>query len=138
MDYESCTPSNSVLETDLEIAARKGIVQDLRVIETREGFFIVVYFGDKQRVMEKYKNEGLPEWFYVLAQLLSEPGKAWYLATRRERTKPRLFKDMNRLNEHLRNAYQIDRYTVIRCLDPNASAAVFGPRETRRLETTAS
>lgn len=134
--YEACSTANSVLETDLEIAARKGIVQELRVIETREGFFIIVSFSDKQRVMEKLKNEGLPEWFYVLAQLLAEPGKLWYLTTRRERNRPRLFKDMNRLNEHLKDAYQIDRYTVIRCLDPKASAEVFGERKSALTETT--
>lgn len=96
-----CTVSNSILEADLELGAKHNIIAELQVLETEHGFYVVANFADKSRILDRHKGKGLPEWFYVLAQLLSEPGKDWFLTTRRDRESPRLFKDLKRLNEFL-------------------------------------
>lgn len=117
MKRQPCSPSNSILEGDLELAAKQQIIEKLKVMETPMGFYVIAEFSDKSHVLEKHKGTGLPDWFYIIAQLLSEPGKEWYLTTRRDRTVPKVFKDLKRLNDHLKEAYPTDSFELIRGQD---------------------
>ncbi|WP_372371939.1 hypothetical protein [Xanthomonas axonopodis] len=117
MKRQPCSPSNSVLEGDLELAAQYNIIDELKVLETDLGFYVVALFKDKVNFLEKHKSKGLPEWFYILSQLLAEPGKEWYLTTRRDRESPRLFKDLKRLNEYLQEKDPRDGFVLIRNQD---------------------
>ncbi|MEA5249888.1 hypothetical protein [Xanthomonas fragariae] len=114
MKRQPCSSSNSVLEGDLELAAQYNIIDQLKVLETDMGFYVVAIFADKVKILEVHKNKGLPDWFYILSQLLAEPGKEWYLTTRRDRESPRLFKDLKRLNEYLQEKDPRDGFTLIR------------------------
>ena len=89
MSLTPCSPANSVLEGDLEIAVQQQTLRKLTIAETPDGF-------------------------YVIAQLLWAGKKDWYLTTRRVREQPRLFKDLNRLNDHLRTTYPTDRVEILR------------------------
>lgn len=89
MNRTPCSPANSILEGDLELAVQQQTLKKLVVAETPEGF-------------------------YVVAQLKWAGNKEWYLTTRRERTKPRLFKDLKRLNDHLKEAYPTDSVEILR------------------------
>ncbi|MDP4573454.1 hypothetical protein Q8O96_30760 [Pseudomonas sp. LPH60] len=109
-----CSPANSILEGDLELAASHGIIQKLNVMETAAGFYVTAQFADKTHVLKRHRGSGLPEWFYIIAQLLSEPGKEWYLTTRRDRAAPKIFKDLNRLNDHLKEAYPTESFELLR------------------------
>lgn len=84
-----CSPANSILEGDLELAVQQETLKKIQIAETTEGF-------------------------YVIAQLKWAGNKEWYLTTRRERTKPRLFKDLRRLNDLLREAYPTDVVEILR------------------------
>ena len=72
-----CSPANSILEFDLELAV-------------------------KQKTLKKLTIAEIPEGFYIIAQFKWAVSKEWYLVTRRERYQPRIFKDLNRLNDHLK------------------------------------
>lgn len=89
MNRTPCSPANSVLEGDLELAVQQQTLKKIQVAETPEGF-------------------------YVIAQLKWAGNKEWYLTTRRKRTKPRLFKDLRRLNDLLREAYPTDTIEILR------------------------
>ena len=89
MNLKPCSKENSILEPDLEIAVSQQVLEKLHVMETPEGFYIVVIL----------------KW---------SPKTMWYVTTRRERTKPKLFKDLNRLNEHLKKNYPTDSIELIR------------------------
>ena len=89
MNRTACSPANSVLEGDLEIAVQKQTLKKLVIAETPEGFYVIVQF--------KWAGH-----------------KEWYLTTRRERNKPRLFKDLKRLNTHLKVFYPTDSVEIIR------------------------
>jgi uncharacterized protein with von Willebrand factor type A (vWA) domain len=89
MNRTPCSPANSILEGDLELAVQQQTLKKLVVAETPEGF-------------------------YVVAQLKWAGNKEWYLTTRRERTKPRLFKDLKRLNDQLKAAYPTDSVEILR------------------------
>lgn len=89
MNRPTCSPANSILEGDLELAVQQQTLKKLAVAETADGF-------------------------YVIAQLKWAGAKEWYLTTRRERTKPRLFKDLKRLNEHLKVAYPTESVEILR------------------------
>ncbi|WP_274508711.1 hypothetical protein [Xanthomonas campestris] len=117
MKRPPCSPSNSMLEGDLELAAGFKIVDELKVLETDLGFYVVAQFADKFNFLEEHKSKGLPEWFYILSQLLAEPGKEWYLTTRRDRESPRLFKDLKRLNEFLQEKDPNGGFVLIRNQD---------------------
>lgn len=80
MNLLPCSSENSILEGDLELAVLQKTLEKLKIMETPEGFFVVV-------------------------NLKWAKGKDWYLTTRRERNTPKLFKDLKRLNDHLREAY---------------------------------
>ncbi|QNP47830.1 hypothetical protein [Diaphorobacter aerolatus] len=54
------------------------------------------------------------EGFYLIVRLKWADQKDWYLCTRRDRTQPRLFKDLNRLNEHLKEAYPTESLELLR------------------------
>ena len=84
-----CSPANSILESDLDLAMQQETLIKLMVAETPEGF-------------------------YVLAQFKWSGSKKWYLTTRRERTRPRIFKDFNRLNDLLKTAYPTDSIEIFR------------------------
>ncbi|ERZ09682.1 TPA: hypothetical protein ACV5IO_005621 [Pseudomonas aeruginosa] len=114
MKRQPCSPSNSILEGDLELAAQHQIIEKLKVMETPIGFYVIAQFSDKSHILEKHKGSGLPEWFYIVAQMLSEPGKEWYLTTRRDRTSPKVFKDLKRLNDHLKEAYPTESFELVR------------------------
>mgnify|MGYP000055662855 CR=1 FL=1 len=89
MNLTPCGPSNSVLESDLELAVTQQTLTKLSIAETADGFFVV-------------------------ARLHWSSEKDWYLTTRRERNRPRLFKDLNRLNDFLRAAYPTDTVELVR------------------------
>lgn len=89
MNLTPCGPANSLLEGDLELAVQQHTLTQLSIAETPEGF-------------------------YVIARLRWADSKDWYLTTRRERTRPRLFKDLNRLNEFLRESYPTERVELLR------------------------
>lgn len=89
MNRTPCSPANSILEGDLDLAVQQETLKKLIVAETPEGF-------------------------YVVAQLKWAGNKEWYLTTRRERTKPKLFKDLKRLNDHLKEAYPTDSFELLR------------------------
>ncbi len=89
MNRIPCSPANSILEGDLELAVHQETLKKLSIAETPDGF-------------------------YVIAQLRWAGNKDWYLTTRRERTQPRLFKDLKRLNDLLRTAYPTDSVEIFR------------------------
>jgi hypothetical protein len=111
---QPCNPTTSILEGDLTLAADKRIVERLQVMETSVGFYVMAQFSDKPQILNEYKNVGVPEWFYIVAQLLAEPGKAWYLTTRRNRFAPKIFKDLMLLNEHLKQICRAENFEVVR------------------------
>lgn len=89
MKLSPCSPANSILEGDLDLAVQQQTLKKLKVMETPDGFF-------------------------VIAQLKWAGSKEWYLTTRRERTQPKLFKDLKRLNDHLKEAYPTDSFELHR------------------------
>lgn len=89
MNLPPCSPENSILENDLELAVLQGTLKSLKVMETPEGFYVVV-------------------------QLKWATNKDWYLTTRRERSEPRVFKDLKRLNDHLRESYPTESFELFR------------------------
>ncbi|KAB0527755.1 hypothetical protein LCZ91_22680 [Xanthomonas citri pv. mangiferaeindicae] len=113
--YPPCTLSNSILESDLELAAQYNIVNHIKVFETPKGFYVTAKFADRKgHFLKQIKPMGVPEAYYVLAQLLGEPGKEWYLTTRRNRDRPRMFKDLKRLNDLLLEKDPLDGFTLLR------------------------
>ncbi len=89
MQLLPCSTENSVLESDLGVAIIQKTLDKVKVMETEEGFYVVVQF----------------RW---------AGNKDWYLTTRRERHVPKLFKDLKRLNDHLRDFYPTDSFEVFR------------------------
>lgn len=84
-----CSPANSVLEGDLELAVQQGTLKKLVIAEIDSGY-------------------------YVTAQLKWSGSKEWYLTTRRERFQPRVFKDLRRLNDLLRESIPTDSVEILR------------------------
>lgn len=80
MANKPCSAENSILETDLLLAVKQDTIRKLKIMETLDGF-------------------------YIMTELLWAEGKCWYLTTRRDRTAPKMFKDLTRLNKHLREEY---------------------------------
>lgn len=89
MKLPPCSPENSILEGDLELAVLQKTLDKLKVMETPVGFYVVV----------------LLKW---------AEGKEWYLTTRRDRNMPKVFKDLKRMNDHLREAYPTDSFELFR------------------------
>jgi len=73
-------PDNAINEHDLEVAVRKGAVKRFYITQD--------------------PNEG----FYITVRLVWRDDDI-HLATRRERDKPRMFKSIGRLIEHIRLKY---------------------------------
>lgn len=89
MKRTPCSTDNSILGNELEQAVRHQTVKKIVVAETPNGFFVVSRFTWAEN-------------------------KDWYLTTRRERRKPRLFKDLQRLNEYLKEYYPTDSIEILR------------------------
>nr|BBE29087.1 hypothetical protein [uncultured bacterium] len=89
MTLPPCGPDNSILETDLERAVLLKAISKIKVMETPDGFYVVV-------------------------GLKASQGSEWYLTTRRERYTPKLFKDLTRLNDHLRETYPTSKVELFR------------------------
>jgi len=102
MNRAPCSPANSILEGDLELAMQQQTLQKLIIAETPEGFYIIA-------ILKWAKN------------------KEWYLTTRRDRDRPRIFKDLNRLNEHLKEAYPTDSVEIVRNQEIPEKDKAFAP-----------
>ncbi len=89
MNLPACSPENSILEGDLELAVLQKTIDQLQIMETQVGFYVVV----------------LLRW---------AEGKQWYLTTRRDRHTPKIFKDLKRLNNHLKEMYSTDSFVLFR------------------------
>ncbi len=89
MKLHPCSPENSILEGDLELAVLQRALDKLKVMETPEGF-------------------------YVIANVKWSENKDWYLTTRRDRCTPKIFKDLKRLNDHLKQMYPTDSFELFR------------------------
>ncbi len=89
MNLSPCSLANSILEGDLELAAKQQTIHKLIVMETPEGF-------------------------YVIAKFLWAKDKEWYLTTRRNRSEPRLYKDLIRLNNNMKEIYPTIGFELLR------------------------
>jgi hypothetical protein len=89
MNLLPCSLASSILEGDLELAAQQQTLDKLIVMETPEGF-------------------------YVIARFLWAKGKDWYLTTRRNRTEPRLYKDLIRLNKNMKEIFPTIGFELLR------------------------
>lgn len=67
---------NSYLERDFVLATKKGIVESITIVESKEGYYLTVKVS--------WSKEEL------------------YISTRRDRSQPRYFKDLDRLVDSLR------------------------------------
>lgn len=84
-----CSLENSVLENDLENASQQKTVTEIIVVETDKGF-------------------------YVKVKIQFSSAKEWYVTTRRDRDAPKIYKDLNRLNEHLKEICPKENFILIR------------------------
>lgn len=89
MNLTPCSAATSMLGSDLELAVHQQTLTKLVIAETAVGF-------------------------YVLARVIWAPDTDWYLTTRRDRTRPRLFRDLSRLNDLLRESYPTARVELLR------------------------
>ena len=78
MKLPVCTPEQGMVKSELRRAVKHQTLGLLKVMETSEGF-------------------------YVLVQLNWAKETDWLLTTRREPCSPHVFKRVNRLNAHVRN-----------------------------------
>lgn len=92
MNLTPCSAATSMLEADLELATEQQTLTKLTIAETAGGF-------------------------YVVARVRWAADKDWYLTTRRDRTRPRLFKDLHKLNDLLRESYPTARVELLRNQD---------------------
>ena len=93
----ACTPANSVTENDLKIGDQQGFLQSFTVMETTEGYYIVAMMH----------------------------GKNWYVVTRRVRTQPRMYQNLHRLSETLKEQFPKFGFTLLRdreIPDPDTSS----------------
>lgn len=109
-----CGPTNSVLETDLELAAQLGLIESLAINETEHGYYVTVTFGNASKAIKKIHEIGLRNAAQTVEHLVSDESKVWYLTTRRERASPRLHKHLGRLNDFLREKYPTDEVVLMR------------------------
>jgi len=79
MNHTNLTTDGGILEGELETAAEQGGIKDVRVVETTDGFYVVATVETKTETR--------------------------FLATRRKPNEPRVFKDLERLNNLLRSVY---------------------------------
>ena len=76
MKLPACTSNNSLLEGDIETASQRETITHLEVLETENGLCIAI-------------------------EIKLEPGKIWYITTRRNREEPKYYADLTRLSKHL-------------------------------------
>lgn len=76
MNLSPCTENNSLLEGDLLIARQRETINQIEVLETGKGLCIAL-------------------------ELKWEPGKTWYITTRRNREEPKYYADLTRLSKLL-------------------------------------
>lgn len=107
-----CSENNSVLESDLELAARFKLVAVLTIHETDQGYYLTAQFSARNGRIRK-ERVGKAAYPY-LSELVSDPAKIWYLTSRRHRTAPRLHRSLGRLNELMRDKYPTDRVVLLR------------------------
>jgi len=125
MKQTPCSPANSVLEGDLQLAVKHQIVEiveQITVMEVTGGFSVILEFSGKPDTLTQHRQAGVPDWFHILVQLLATPDKQWYLTTRRNRNRPRLFKDLSRLNDYLRQTCPDNGFTLVRTQRPKKQA----------------
>lgn len=91
MNRKPCSPATSILEIELEPATMQHQLRKFLVADTVDGFYVVVEL----------------EWLGGSVDQL-------YLVTRRERTTPRLFKDLNRLNDLLKRLFPKGNIEIFR------------------------
>ena len=89
MNLPPCSVENSILEPDLEVAIKQKALDTLQIMEVLEGY-------------------------YVIVKLKWSADRIWYVTTRRERKNPKIYKDLNRLNEHLKKTYPTDCFVLYR------------------------
>ena len=92
MNLLPCSQATSILEGDLELAAQQETLDKLFAMETPEGF-------------------------YVIARFIWAKEKDWYLTSRRHRTKPRVYKDLTRLNKYIKEIFPSIGFEVLRNQD---------------------
>jgi hypothetical protein len=95
----ACCPANSVTENDLKIGDQQRFLKNLYVMETPQGFYLVARMQ----------------------------GRLWYIVTRRNRLQPRMFQNLHRLNEGLREQFPRLHFELLRqraLPDPAAPADV--------------
>lgn len=93
INLPNCEMGNSLLEPQLSEAVKQGMLGALQVMESEDGYFVVI-------------------------KLLLDINKTWYLTTRRERDNPRLFKDLNRLFQYLKETLPNLEKLEIYCNQP--------------------
>ena len=81
MNLLPCSEGTSILEHDLHDYALHNKVDSIYVVETPDGFYVIA------KIRSMSRNGAVRE---------------WYLCTRRERTSPKLFSRLERLNERLK------------------------------------
>lgn len=72
-------PENAITEPDLELAAKKEAVKKFYITQCTEGFYITVRLN--------WRDDDI------------------HLATRRQRDRPKMFKSIGRLIEHIRKKF---------------------------------
>lgn len=103
-----CNAHNSVLETDLELAAKLDVIATLAINETDLGYYVTATFAKSQKALRKVQEIGLKTAAQTIDELISDETKVWYLTTRRERNSPRIHKHLGRLNDFMRERYPTD------------------------------
>lgn len=98
-------PDNTLIEPDLSLYAKKGVIKDIHIQEVAEGFIVLIHLT--------WRTEDL------------------YLATRRDRDQPKCFKSIQPLLELLR-AYVPGITSVTFDLRPAESPIPPAPRRRGR------
>jgi len=77
---EFCSEDNVILEADLKQAIKHNSIEQLHVMELNDNTY------------------------FLVVNLTWAIGKNWYLCTQRSKS-PRIFKDLTRMNEYLREKF---------------------------------
>ena len=88
-DFINIDPDFSISEVVLEESNKQGFIKELIINEFAGGFFIT-------------------------AKLAWSGQKVWTLTTRREKDKARIFKDLTRLNDFLKEKIYTEEVKIIR------------------------
>ena len=84
-----CSVENTILESELQNSAKQREVTAIHVVEEKEGY-------------------------YVFVKLRWALNKRWYIATRRNREAPKIWKDLGRLNRQLKELCPENKYLLHR------------------------